>query len=296
MKNFKGLLRQDESQTDFVKSEIQQCIRQLERDYKVSGLKHNSGVWNKSHIKKLDLAKFRGDNIFVWQTRKYSEINYYISYKYALSIDELILNHKLLETGAFGVETFEFQQKLVSRDLIDSIIELNYLEKHLQISTRDNFQVIDIGAGYGRLPSRIVEAFPKVHVSCVDAIPVATCVSAYYLREYINKGFIDILRLDTIEKIQSGEIDLAVNIHSFSEMSIESVKFWIEFLVRKKIPYFFLVPNNKRLELNNGHEFGPLLVNAGYELIDTSLKYEDEEIENYAIYPSTYYLFRLRID
>jgi 2-polyprenyl-3-methyl-5-hydroxy-6-metoxy-1,4-benzoquinol methylase len=67
----------------------------------------------------------------------------------------------LEEDDDFGAEVFDFHGKVVSRDLLDSIIEINFLDRHLGFSSRRAVNVLDIGAGYGRLAHRMATAFPK---------------------------------------------------------------------------------------------------------------------------------------
>jgi putative sugar O-methyltransferase len=271
---------------------IQNAAITLAKNYQDLGIEHSEGVWDKKHLRNLDVKKFRGDNVYVWQTRIYRDVNYFLSYIYALKIDKLGLHTKFSESGLFGAETFTFHDKLVSRDLIDSIIELNYLEEKLHLSNIKNLHIIDIGAGYGRLAKRIQEGFEDVRVSCIDAIPVSTCLSRFYLDEYIQNGSVAVHQLDSVEAIPRGNIKLAINIHSFSEMTMNSVQYWVDFLVAKEVEYLFVVPNGPGLTLNDGRDFGVLFDKAGYRIIGKDSKYVDADFAKFAIYPSNYYLLK----
>lgn len=273
-------------------STIRTIANALAEKYKNLGIEHPEGVWSKKHLKNFDVNNFRGDSVYIWQTRSYQSVNYFVSYIYALKIDKLNLESRFSELGCFGVETFTFGNRLVSRDLVDSIIELNYLEQKLNFSGIKNLHILDIGAGYGRLAKRIKEGFPDIRVSCIDAIPMSTCLSRFYLDEYIQNGSVTVHQLDGIDAILKGSIKLAINIHSFSEMAIESVQFWVDFLVSKAIEYVFVVPNGPDLTLNDGSNFGELFEKAGYRIIEKDSKYTDEDFAKFAIYPSTYYLLK----
>jgi len=290
--NFSKTLRLGRDTPRNMSPEFATELKNLEDKYQRLRLSHNGGVWAKNHLKNFDLNKFRGDNIYVWQTRLYSEINYFISYLYALSVDAMGLKEKFREVDSYGVESYKFQGKAVSRDLIDSIIEINYLEELLHLSNIPNLQIIDIGAGYGRLAFRLVEAYPLVEVACVDAIPLSTCISRIYLKDYIESKRIQVYQLDELNLIAKNKINLAVNIHSFSEMSLQSIAGWIEFLVEKEIEYLFIVPNGSHLTLNDGTDFSCLLTDAGFKVIDTRTKYRDSDFYRFGIYPSTYFLLR----
>lgn len=269
-------------------------VRQLEEKYQRLGINHTAGVWSKDHLKKFDLNKFRGDNIYVWQTRLYGEIDYFVSYLYAINIDVMRLRNIFRESKSYGVEFYNFCEQAVSRDFIDSIIEINYLEKLLHLSNVTNLRIIDIGAGYGRLAFRLAEAYPLAEIACVDAIPLSTCISRIYLKDYIQAKRIFVHELDELHALEKNKFKLAVNIHSFSEMSLDSVEAWVDFIVEKEIEYLFIVPNGSSLTLNDGTDFSLLLTDAGFEIIDSRPKYYDKDFAKFGIYPSTYFLLQKR--
>lgn len=275
---------------------IRKCSANLANTYRNLGLKHGDGVWNERHLNNFDVMKFRGDNVYVWQTRVFQEIHFFVSYLFALKVDKLGLHNKLTETGSYGVETFNFDGKLVSRDLIDSIIEINYLEEKLQFSKSSNFHILDIGAGYGRFAKRIQEGFSNIEVSCIDAIPLSTCLSRVYLESEIITGKVTVHQLNTINVIQEGAINLAINIHSFSEMSLSSVVSWVNFLLEKKVENIFIVPNGSGLALNDGTDFGGIFEEAGYQIASVDDKFGDPDFTRFGIYPSKYFLLNRSFD
>lgn len=271
---------------------VRECTKKLGETYRDLGLEHGGGVWNEKHLASFDVMKFRGDNVYVWQTRVFQEIHFFVAYLYALKVDKLGLHNKLTETGSFGVETFNFDGRLVSRDLIDSLIEISYLEEKLQISKAKDFRILDIGAGYGRFAKRIQEGFSNIEVSCIDAIPLSTCLSRVYLEDEIKAGKVTVHQLDTLDEIQEGAINLAINIHSFSEMSTSSVESWVNFLVEKKIENIFIVPNGPGLALNDGSDFGGIFEKAGYRIASVDDKFGDPDFSRFGIYPSKYFLLK----
>lgn len=271
---------------------VRKCVGELAETYHNLGLEHGGGVWNEKHLASFDVMKFRGDNVYVWQTRVFQEIHFFVSYLYALKVDKLGLRDKLTETGSFGVETFNFDDRLVSRDLIDSIIEISYLEEKFEISKAKDYQILDIGAGYGRLAKRIQEGFSDIKVSCIDAIPLSTCLSRVYLEDEIEVGKVTVYQLDTLDEVREGAINLAINIHSFSEMSMSSVESWVDFLVEKKIENIFVVPNGSGLALNDGTDFGGIFEKAGYLIASVDDKFRDPDFSRFGIYPSKYFLLK----
>jgi putative sugar O-methyltransferase len=253
---------------------------------------HDKNVWNRKHIKSVDVNNFRNDNVFVWQTRLYEEYNYFISYIYAKNIDKIQVLAKSQEDGSYGVETFEFDKKLVSRDLLDSTIEINFLSVKLGLEKITNLKILDIGAGYGRFAKRMTDSLPNSFVYCIDAIDVSRQVSKRYLSDSIAKGRVEVLSMESIAGEMPKGVSLAVNIHSFSEMSIEWVTFWVKTIFELEIDYVFVVPNGPQLTLNDGTDFSRVFHDHGYTVIAESKKYEFQEFEKFGIYPASYFLLK----
>ena len=289
----KSWMKQDRNKIESELSlSVLKCASDLSDKYRDLSIAHGGGVWNKRHLESFDVTKFRGDNVYVWQTRVFQEIHFFTSYLYALKVDKLGLHNRFIEEGSFGVETFNFEGRLVSRDLIDSIIEISYLEEKFQMSKTKVFRILDIGAGYGRFAKRIQEGFNNIEVSCIDAIPLSTCLSRVYLEGEIKVGRVTVHQLDTMDEVQDSSINLAINIHSFSEMSMTSVESWVRFLVEKRIENIFIVPNGPNLALNDGSDFGGLFENAGYHIESVGDKFSDPDFSRFGIYPSKYFLLK----
>ncbi|OCB38742.1 hypothetical protein A5676_15245 [Mycobacterium malmoense] len=279
-------------------------LQALRRRY--AGL--NSGtppVWAPGYVTPEDLLYFRGDNCYVWQFQaNNTPEKHALTYSYLKTIDTLGLLDILTEDGDFGVFTFptsdpghDGNQRLVSRDLLDSVCELLFLERTLRISRRPGLKVLDIGAGYGRLAYRAVTAFGNIDTYfCIDAIPESTFISSYYLS---RKGAerTRVVALDDQQDLVPGTIELAVNIHSFSECAVEAVAYWASRCAELKIGYLFIVPNaddegRYAVRLDDGTDINPLLARHGYHLCHAEPKYRDPEVQQYGVSPAWYYLFR----
>ena len=143
---------------------------------------HYTG-WTDEHVSsQIEWPYFRGDNAYVWQVRDANERdNYQATADYIKSRDRLGLLDKLTEDGAFGVYQYHTDEpKAVSRDLLDSIMEIYFLEDQLSLSKWPNIYILDIGAGYGRLAHRLATAMPDIgQYFCVDAIAESTFLSDY---------------------------------------------------------------------------------------------------------------------
>ncbi len=264
-----------------------------------------SPFWRPDYIRADDLLYFRGDNCYVWQFQDGNAAEKYVlTYLYLKSIDTLGLFDVLTESGDYGVFTFPTgdadrggHPKLVSRDLLDSVCELLFLDRTLQISRRPGLRVLDIGAGYGRLAYRAVTALRNIDsYFCVDAVPESTFVSDYYLSRKAAAPA-RVVAFDDQEVLIPESIHLAVNIHSFSECAIEAVDYWVSRCAELKVEYLFIVPNasahgGNALRLIDGTDFSPVLARHGYRLWHSEPKYANPEVQRYGVSPKWYYLFR----
>jgi len=244
--------------------------------------------WNSGAVESfLDLRYFRGETLITWHYRelpRISELKYFVYVRYMLERDPLGLLEKLNEDGAFGCWTFDYPgYGRFSRDLLESVNEISFLERQLSLSERDQIRVLDIGAGYGRLAHRMTSAFPQVtDYCCVDAIAESTFVSEYYLRERGCAPPARVLGLDRIEdELEPGAFDVAVNVHSFPECTYEAIEWWMSLVERLEIPHLFVIPNEPTEFLSlepdgTRRDFMPLIEGAGYRLVRREPVIEDE--------------------
>ena len=259
-------------------------------------------VWNPGHVRPVDIQYFRGDNAYVWQLRgrNMHATGYTLTGYYLQSIDSLDLYSKIAEDHLFGIFTFELDGRLVSRDLLDSMTEMYFLEKHLGISERKSLTCLDIGAGYGRLAHRMVTAFPNVErYLCTDGVAVSTFISEYYLRSRgVDRA--EVIPLYDIERrLATEEVDLAINIHSFSECQLPAIEWWLRLLERSIVRFLMIVPNSldhggTSLQTNTSQDFSHIIERHGFRLAAKEPKYRDPVVQEYGIAPTYHYLFERR--
>lgn len=259
--------------------------------------------WTDNHVHNSDITNFRGDNAYVWQLRgqNMNPLGYALSMYYVMSIDDKGLLNQLEEDGAFGANLFEVGGKNVSRDLLDSITEIYFLEKHLGLSRLNSINIIDIGAGYGRLAHRLSCANPNLgRYYCTDAVAVSSFICEYYIR---YRGIDHIAKMVPLHEIKDfltdNEIDLAINIHSFSECTLEAIDWWLDLLTESRVKFLFLIPNlvnpskADQLLTNDWKDFSSLIYSHGYRLVISEPKYLDPVIMRYGVNPAYYFLFYL---
>jgi hypothetical protein len=265
--------------------------------------------WNQEHVDSIELPWFRGDNPYVWQFRdKNTEGKHMATALYLKTIDRHGWLQTLKEDGLFGSYVFEFDGGYVSRDLLDSIAELYFLDDTLGISNWTDFNILDIGAGYGRLGYRTVNALPSLtRFYCVDAIAESTFLSEYYLR-FRDAERATVVPLDEIRQaMAAAPITVATNIHSFSECTEAAIEWWLDLLREYAVKYLMIVPDAYS---NGGHRFLtretasydeaqmkdylPAIQARGYRLVEKRAKFLDSNVQRYGISPTHHYLFELR--
>jgi putative sugar O-methyltransferase len=256
-------------------------------------------TWTDDHVSPEDITHFRGDNAWVWQIRgKNANVQAYVlSLYYLKTIDHLGLLDKLVEDDGFGNFCFTIAGRQVSRDLLDSVAEICFLDRHLGVASRVGFNVLDIGAGYGRLAHRMVDALPVIDCFlCTDAVAVSTFVCEYYLR-YRRVQKARVIPLDEIEStLHDCLVDLAVNIHSFSECRIEAIQWWAKLLSKYSVKNLMIAPNGdgESLITNDGKDFLPVLERYGYRTIVKEPQYIDPLVQQYGLLPTWYHLLELQ--
>lgn len=262
-------------------------------------------LWRDEGLSWIDLEHFRGDNPYVWHYRdaeqRTSELKYFVFLSYVLERDPNSLVSKLGEDGAFGCWTYRFPgYPPCSRDLLDSVNELYFLDRNLAIFSASQLRVLDIGAGYGRLAHRVGVSTPGLtDYTCVDAIPESTFLSEYYAAYRKISPPVRVVPLPDVPSLEPGAFDIAFNVHSFSEIPLTAVEWWVDRLVDLRVPKLFLVPNEPEGFLttepdNSRLDYGAALAASGYELVVEERKFLDDAVRGLMGIEDRYCLFERR--
>lgn len=264
-------------------------------------------LWTEDYARTdVDLSAFRGDCAYVWQARdRNAPIHYLVTLGYVHRIDKLGLLDTLHEDGAFGALTLTLGDGLVvSRDLLDSVLEINFLDEALGLAGKPELAVLDVGAGYGRLAHRLVSAFPgSATVLCTDGVALSTFLCEYYLR---FRGIADRAATIPLDELDDAlgrhDVLLATNVHSFSECPLDAIVGWLDVLSAHHVPYLFIAPNagdhgGTRLLSREAdatrRDFHPAIEQHGYRLVTVQPKYREPLVQRYGVSPTSYHLFRL---
>jgi hypothetical protein len=106
-----------------------------------------------------------------------------------------------------------------------------------------------------------------------------------------------VVPLDEIENtLRDQTIDLAINIHSFSECNLKAIEWWVRLLSKHRVKNLMIVPNRstsggQRLLTNDGQDFLPILDRYGYRTVAKEPKYLDPVVQEFGIQPSWHHLF-----
>jgi putative sugar O-methyltransferase len=260
----------------------------------------NHSAWSDLRLaEQIALRWFRGESQYLYQTRGTTEASYALAAQYVEHHGRLQLLDRLVEDGAFGANTFAIDGRIISRDLLDSILEIEALADWLGTDRLAKSRILDIGAGYGRLAHRLCEAFSDLSVVATDAVPVSTFLCGYYL------GFracdrSQVVPLDVSEAAMGeGGFDVATNVHSFGEAPLASVRWWLERCEAGGVPRLLLVHGSEELYALESDlsrtPLDPLLERTGYRCVERRPKYaQSEATQRLGVFPAWYYFYELR--
>jgi SAM-dependent methyltransferase len=257
-------------------------------------------IWHEDKIGGSDVALFRADNAYLWQTRgpNKSELSYALSYYATRAEDDEGLLDRLGEDDLFGAYVLEIDGRTVSRDLLDSVREIQFLKRHAGLDG-EACNVLDIGAGYGRLAYRLHQATgDETRIFAVDAYPPSTFLCEFYLG-WRGADRARTVPLDEVEGLlASTRIDIAVNVHSFSECTPEAIGWWVERLAAHRVRRLMVVPNEgtsggARCETNDGRDMAVIFARFGYRAVVREPRYRDPVVQRHGIDPVHLHLFEL---
>ena len=247
---------------------------------------------------KVNLLKFRGENDYVSQAYfQKTDRRYEMSCAYVEATDELGFYHLFTEDQLFGVKTWEIVPgKPVSRDLLDSVLEITFLKNALGLGLKDNLRLLDIGAGYGRFAHRLTTAFENSQVTCIDAVATSTFLSVFYLK-FRGCQRAKVVAFDHLKDLPAGSFDVASNIHSWSECTKEFIAWWLDRLCDLKVPYLFHVPHTETLATieadNSSKTYDDELAKRGFKMVLKQRKFHRSKcVDQVGLFPADYRLYK----
>ena len=236
---------------------------------------------------KAELPNFAKCPVYVEQNsvpeEKYEELALYVYNSSTFDFDD---RDRDAEFGARVVTTKRLGK--VTRMWLESMVEIDFLRRHLPDLVY--YDVLDIGAGYGRLA--VPMAKRSKTVTCVDAVPISTQICRDYCARFAPS--VKVLSLDEFEAAyQNLKFDLVCNVHSWNECKLSQIKEWLAVLAEMKVPYLFTVSHGQMNHVpepsyrawgDDHPDYRPLL-EAQYDLIAE---------ESLGLSPSPHALWSLR--
>lgn len=253
------------------------------------------GVWEPFQ-NGIDMENFRGESFYVAQflygntpAKLFTQFGYLMDNQ--PTADEWNWLKIAKEDFEFGCLALQSEDMIISRDLLDSISEIQFIQDSLRFTYGEKISLLDIGAGYGRFAHRFGTIFPDSHIHTIDAVAVSNYICGHYLAfrhmesQTTNWGLFDVSRLS------SEKIDCVVNIHSFSEQTPESISAWLDLIIDMNIKNLIIVPHDDKWICcaNDGShpDFRPILQSHGFKLERSRGKYP-KSLEKYASFPTIY--------
>lgn len=181
----------------------------------------------------------------------------------------------------------------VSRDKLDSILEIYYLMDVLGVRPYDPLTVLDIGAGYGRLAHRFTTVFARAHYYCADAVPLSTFLCEFYLR-YRRADRTYVVPLHELHVLEGRQFDFAITVHSFREQTQPSISFWMDRLDRLEVTRLVVVDHDGRWATMPPHSgfpnsYFPILQAHGWRMVDARPKFRTLVGHLCGLFPETVY-------
>jgi len=196
------------------------------------------------------------------------------AYRETLANDRLGLLPEFAEDAALGIMRFRLAGgEVVSQDQVISAFDLGLLAGWVGFGRGDAPLLIDVGAGYGRLTHRFLQAFPSAHAMALDAVPGTSALAEFYLGFRGCAGRVVVggpRRL--LEPLPAGAPRVAVNIHSWSEAPLASIEGWLDLLDGAGVEWLLLVTHDRSavtLEADGSHlPMLPAIAAAGWALLE----------------------------
>ena len=233
--------------------------------------------------RKIDRERFRAHGQYLWAPPEFP-------YEaLARAVYEANLGYwidRLGEDGAFHCPIARVDGQNVSRDLLDSIFEIHFISRYFMAT---NVRILDIGAGYGRLLHRLYQFWKLLdeHDNLTLMATDTVDVSVECCRKYLEYRKVPCTIVHARDRFELGPIDLAMNVHSFSECTPDEVRDWISWLAAKRVANLFIVPHPySSPEILGGNDLKSIIESYGYRVHETWMQQP-------ACWKRDFYMFRL---
>ncbi|KAK1178073.1 putative sugar O-methyltransferase [Streptomyces sp. NBS 14/10] len=162
--------------------------------------------------------------------------------------------------------TVRYEGKSVCLDYLQAALELGFIEKEVDL---DGAHVLEIGAGYGRTCHSMLSNYDLASYTIID-LKNTLSLSRAYLRAVLDEKQFAKLKFVQVEDIDTAlgtdRFDLCVNVHSFTEMTPDTVKAYLRLIDERCGAFFVKNPVGKfRDKSMDGHQKGEEAVKLAME-------------------------------
>ena len=177
----------------------------------------------------------------------------------------------MVRDAEFGARVVNTSRGPLTRMWLEAEQETTFLVRNT-CSLR-SLNVVEIGAGYGRLAVPLSRYCARY--VCVDAVPISTEISRSYCARFAPRVEVPSLPDFLALKNRGDEyrFNVAINIHSWNECTLEQIKWWLTMLRELEVGYLFTVSHGQmsgRPEIpylcHDGVSFRPL-IEREYDLV-----------------------------
>ncbi len=280
------------------------ALRDAYKNLNVPATAHS--LWGQDYVQtQVNMQRFRDHSAYVWVYRELpraTQLKYYVYARYVQELCPEVLE-TLDEDGAFGCLCYDFEDLgRVSRDRLDSALEIAFLERNLGTDFFQGARILDIGAGYGRMAHRMHERHPEIAgYICTDSVAESSYLCRFYLKHRGLENSTTVLPLNQLveDPGRIGEIDLVINVHSFSECRYEAIRWWFDQLEALGPLKLFIVPNDPEEFLatepdGSKKDFLPLIEERGFRMTAKEPVFRDSNVRELLNIQDHQFLFERR--
>ena len=181
-------------------------------------------------------------------------------YKFSSSKDDENLFSSVKESTLGNPILVDIDEAKISQDLPNTIFEINTFTKYLKNDERKKLNVIELGAGHGRIGHTMLQKYTNMKYTIID-IPPALFISQWYLsnsfedkkvfkfrdfddwdsvKDDFETSDIRFLLPHQVEMLPDKYFNLFVNISSMGEMVKDQIENWFFHIDRCTEGIFFL--------------------------------------------------------
>lgn len=192
-------------------------------------------------------------------------------YDFVRRVDEIGILEKLNEPREGKPYLIKYKNRYISQDLLNAVFEFYCASKNVNL--RKKLEIMELGAGYGRIAYVFLSVLPKVNYTIVD-IPPALYISQKYLslvfprikifkyrrfksfseiKEEFEKARIRFIMADQIEKLPKNYFDLTISVSTLHEMDKKQIRNYILEVDRVSKGFFYTKQWRKSRYKGNGN-------------------------------------------